>query len=147
MVSLTLRSFAAMLVLIASSACAQTSSAQRPQTVDEIVSSEGSLASGPVAVKGYLRFGDDSRNLWADRKAYLTVKNGDVGPDDPAWNRCITIYDIGRWRQQLLSNNNSYVIVRGVIERHPTKPGEITTSSCSDLGISIENLVKARLKD
>jgi len=60
-----------------------------------------------VSVKGYLRFGDDGRNLWTSEESYTYVRKNYVPPDNPAWSRCIALYDIDGWRKALLSMNTN----------------------------------------
>lgn len=131
----------ASLVLVCS--CAQNLHAQRDQSVDDVVAHESELVGKSITVTGYLRFGDDSRNLWNSRQVYLRVANEDAQPNDPAWNRCITLYDIDGFREKLVAHNNDYVLVSGVVQRLARQEGEITTSSCNELGISVRSL-KAR---
>lgn len=120
--------------------CAQDLHTQRAQTVDDVVARESELVGKPITVTGYLRFGDDSRNLWSNRQVYLRVTNEDTQPDDPAWMRCITLYDIDGFREKLVAHNNDYVLVSGVVQRVDRQEGEITTSSCNELGISVRSL-------
>jgi hypothetical protein len=97
-----------------------------------------------VSVKGYLRFGDDSRNLWNNEESYTYVRKSYVPPNDPAWSRCIALYDINGWRKALLSMNNHYVLISGVVRRYPARDGDIAMDTCSDLGISIRSAESAR---
>jgi hypothetical protein len=110
-------------------------------TVDQVVTRETELLEKPIAVQGFLRFGDDTRNLWADKQAYVTVSEGDLDPADPAWDRCITLYDIDGWRSALLKNDGHQVVVRGTLRRYDRKPQEITLSECSEWGLSIQSVV------
>jgi hypothetical protein len=118
------------------SACAHTRGP--PLTVDEVIRSnpEGEVSS----VRGYLRFGDDSRNLWSSKDAYDVVKTRYVPPNDPAWDHCIALYGVERWRRELLARDKSYVVITGVIHRYPSKEGDISLGSCSDLGVTISSL-------
>jgi hypothetical protein len=118
-------------------ACAHDRPRQQYRSVDDIVRSATILEGQTVSVKGYLRFGDDSRNLWSNKESYTYLKKDYRPPSDPAWNRCIALYDIDGWREKLLSMNNHYVLVSGIVRHYPTRDGEITIDTCSDLGISI----------
>jgi hypothetical protein len=64
------------------------------RSVEDIVGSAAVLEGQMVSVKGYLRFGDDSRNLWSNEKFYTYVSKSYVPPNDPAWSRCIALYDV-----------------------------------------------------
>lgn len=124
----------AILCALLASACAHTK--LQALTVDEMIRSN--LEEGHVvSVKGYLRFGDDSRNLWSNKDAYELVESRYTPQDDPAWNHCITLYGIEDWRKELLAKDRSYVVIAGVIHRYPSKEGDVSVGSCSDLGISI----------
>jgi hypothetical protein len=131
-----------MALLIAG--CASSPRSHKNLSVDDVVRSAGPLEGSAVVVKGYLRFGDDSRNLWESRTAYLTVSNHDVAPDDQAWTHCVTLWDIDGWRSALLEHNNRYVTISGVVRRQPLRDGEIRIGSCSDLGVSIRGLESPR---
>jgi hypothetical protein len=110
------------------------------------VRSHAALEGKEVSVVGYLRFGDDTRNLWNDKEALLAVSGGNVLPNDPAWNRCITLYDADKWRSILLSKDEKYVKVSGIVRFEAARPGEITFGACSDLGISIRSIEDASAK-
>jgi len=121
-------------------ACSSTARAARPLSVDDVIRSATSLEGQTVVVKGYLRFGDDGKNLWASKSAYLAVSGPYVPPNDAAWSRCITLFDIGTWRSGLLARNNEYVLIAGVLHRGPSLDDQINFDSCSDLGISIRSV-------
>lgn len=131
-------------VLVLLSGCAHAPRSEGVQTVDGVVAAEQSLLNKPVTVRGYLRFGDDSRNLWSTRGAYSTVvkdlSRGGLPADDPKWQRCVTLYEIRQWREFLLSHTDKYVTVTGVLRRSPAQPGEISMGACSDLGIEITSV-------
>jgi hypothetical protein len=134
----------ALAVSMVLSGCTIAPHSDGVQTVDEVVATEQALLNKPVTVRGYLRFGDDSRNLWSERDAYSAIvrglERGDLAPDDPQWHRCITLYEIREWREYLLSHTEKYVTVTGVLRLYPAKPGEISMGSCSDLGIEITSV-------
>ena len=132
-----------VLVILANYSYAKTGQPTYYDSIDDVVSNENLYLGKLVLIKGYLRFGDDSRNLWSTRKAYLRVVEQDTMSDDPAWNRCITLYDFEAFREELIAHNNDYVLVRGVIRRSIHQEGEITTSACNELGISVQS-VKSR---
>ena len=127
-------------VTFLASACAHTWNAHEFRSVDDIIRSAAILEGHSVSVRGYLRFGDESKNLWSNRDAYLAVRSRYVAPTDPKWNRCITLYDLDGWRAKLRSSNDRYVVIAGVLRRYPTLPGEINFDSCSDLGVSIQSV-------
>jgi len=124
-------------------ACSLTRLSLESRGVDDVVRSSTTLEGTKVRVRGYLRFGDDSRNLWADRNAYDAVSSAYVSPSDPAWNRCVTLYDIGAWRKDLLARNSTDVVIGGVIRRRAMQEGDVSLSSCSDLGISVLSVESA----
>jgi hypothetical protein len=117
---------------------------QEGRSVDEIVRSATVLEGQMVSVKGYLRFGDDSRNLWSNEAAYTYVSKAYLPPGDPAWNRCIALYDINDWRDTLLSMSSQYVLISGIVRRYPARDGDLTIDTCSDIGISIRLVEPAR---
>lgn len=109
-------------------------------TVDDVILNNKAYLEKPVVVSGYLRFGDDSRNLWSTKQSYVKVTKSDIDPEDAAWNRCITLYDVGSFREDLIKYNNHYVIISGVVRRIIQQEGEITTSACNELGISVRSV-------
>jgi hypothetical protein len=127
-------------ILITLSGCAHNVVPANSIGVDSVVYSATSLEGHQVSVSGYLRFGDDSRNLWSSEAAYLSAKNGKPSARVLATGHCIALYDIEKWRDALLSNNGKNVLVDGVIRRIPLKEGEISLSECSDLGIAIRSI-------
>jgi hypothetical protein len=122
--------------------CVSVSASRSTLTVDQVVVDAKDLLGHSVTVIGFLRFGDDSRNLWTDKRAYVAVSEGDPLPDDLAWDRCLTLYNIDGWRSILLKNDERQVVVRGILQRHVRLPHEITLSECSELGISIESVLR-----
>ena len=114
------------------------------QSVDRVIANESTFIGTFVIVDGYLRFGDDSHNLWADHTAYLAVANHDPPPDDPAWSRCIALYGINGWWETLLKNNGRQVRVRGILQRHVPEPEEVNLSECSDLGLAIKSVTRSK---
>jgi hypothetical protein len=109
-----------------------------------VVASEISVLNKSASVKGYLRFGDDSRNLWSTREAYSRVleqlERKDGALDEALWEHCITLFAINGWREFMLAHNDQYVIVTGVIQRYPAATGEISMGGCNDLGIQITSV-------
>ena len=136
----------AMLVLggLGISCCALAKDTVKSVGVDYVVANAKILEGKEVSVAGYLRFGDDSRNLWANKKAYVSVASGSAGTNGPDWSRCITIYDLSSWRNKLLHMNKSNVVITGTVKSVPLEDGEIRTGSCSDLGVSIKAISKLR---
>ena len=112
------------------------------QSVDSVVALEQQLVGQSIIVRGFLRFGTDSKNLWNDSRAYAAVVNNWFPPDHPAWNRCITLYDIVGWRDFLIANSNMNVVVTGVLRKETREPDEINLDSCSELGVSITSVTK-----
>src|SRR4051812_36692237 len=122
------------------SGCAHQALSPNSMDVDSIIRSATNLEGKQVTVAGYLRFGDDSRNLWSSGDSYIAVKNGQPLPGGALWNHCIALNDINGWRRALLSNNERNVLITGVIHRIPFKDDEISLGACSDLGISIRSV-------
>ena len=114
------------------------------RSVDEVVHSVDAWEGQTVTVKGYLRFGEDSRNLWSDAAAYAYVSKEYRESSDPGWNRCISLFDIDDRRERLLSLNNHSVVVTGVVRHYPREGEEIRLDTCSDIGISIRSVEPAR---
>ncbi len=136
----------ALLVAIALSlsACSQTRPTQVATSVDAVIADEESLLDRAVVIRGYLRFGDDSRNLWSTEHAYRVIEGhisrGELALEDPNWKRCITLYGVGEWRDLLLKRSGDYVVVKGVLRRYASKWGEISLGACSDLGVEIGSI-------
>lgn len=107
-------------------------------SVGEVVTNPGARAGEPIAVTGFLRFGDDAHNLWQDRRSWERVERSAVPPDDPAWNKCITLFGYGPFRDVLLQRDQTVVTVLGPLRAVQTQPGEITMGSCSTAGIEVE---------
>jgi hypothetical protein len=120
--------------------CAYNAAAPNSIGVESVVNSAASLEGKQVTVSGYLRFGDDTRNLWSSKGAYLAIRNGGPHALGLATDHCIALYDITSWRDALLSNDGKSVLIGGVVHRIPLKEGEISLSECSDLGISIRSI-------
>jgi hypothetical protein len=121
-------------------ACVGPSDIGKPLTVDELIQSAASLEGQEVAVLGYLRFGDDSHNLWSSKEALAAVSTDYVPTDDPAWDHCISLFDFGGLRSRLLANDNRTVILIGTVRQIKLKPGELMMSTCSEIGISVQSV-------
>jgi hypothetical protein len=132
------RAAAALLAVVLAPGCAYIATSL---SVDEIVRS--SEEGRTVSVRGYLRFGDDSRNLWSDEDSYDLANHRCLSPGDPAWNHCMTLYEIGRWRSQLLATDRTFVVITGVMHRYPSEEGDISAGACGDLGIAIRSVESA----
>src|SRR5690349_3648842 len=98
MKKLVLLCIVATVVLLGETGCTHAKDVQAVLGVDDIVQSGKAFDGKRVAVRGFLRFGTDSRNLWASKEAYAFVKGQELPPNDPAWGRCITLFDVGKWR-------------------------------------------------
>lgn len=127
----------AMLATSAAMACCASGGLRSAASVDDIVHDQGVLAGTEVSVRGYLRFGDDARNLWADRDVYLRVAEGSRMSTDPLWNRCLTLYDVGAHRARLASLDGKEVVVTGRVRQVVPRPGDVTTSACNTIGIVV----------
>jgi hypothetical protein len=106
--------------------------------VDQVVREQQQYLGQTIAVRGYLLFGDDARNLWNDMDSYKHVKRGYVPPDDPAWKRCITVTGKGLGRERMKKLSGHYVTVKGVLQKHTLPPNVIAFGSCNDLWISMD---------
>ena len=131
---------ALLLLLLLSFACTHGGVAQRPLSVDNILESAVALEGKKVEVRGFLRFGDDTQNVWTSKDAYSAVSNRYVPPESPLWNHCISLFDTARLRATLLQYDSRDVLVRGRVTRHRRDNDDISFSSCSDVGITI-NLI------
>jgi len=128
------------LVFVALLGCAHDASLSDHISVDSLVESASRLEGQQVTVSGYLRFGDDSRNLWSSKIVYMKMKNGSLSASNGPNDHCIALFDIADWRESLLSNNGKDILVSGVVRRIPLKEGEISLSECSDLGVAIRSI-------
>jgi hypothetical protein len=129
----------AALFFAAMSACMDTQCWHEVLGVDKIINSASALQGHLVTVSGYLRFGDDSHNLWSSKGALLAVSKSYVPPDDPAWTHCIGLFDIDGWRARLLALDNSYVIITGALQSGNLHHSEFTMNTCTDSGLSIRS--------
>jgi len=133
------------LCVVMATACAHAEQqGQTYSSVDDVVHSVGAWEGQIVIVKGYLRFGDDSRNLWSNAAAYAYVSKEYREPSDPGWNRCISLFDIDDRRERLLSLNNHSVVIAGIVRHYPRESQEVRLDTCSDIGISIRSVEPMR---
>lgn len=109
-------------------------------TVDSVVRQELVLTGRRITVRGFLRFGDDSRNLWHSKGVLQKVSAGYVSPDDPSWDRCLSLYHTVNVRQKLLTLDNRYVAISGQLVRLKRSDGDVSTSLCSELGIRVDSI-------
>src|SRR5580692_4573666 len=89
-------------------ACIDTGGRHEVLGVDEIIQPASESESHLVTVSGFLRFGDDSHNLWSSKEALLAISKIYVPTDDPVWSHCIGLFDIDGWRARLVALDNSY---------------------------------------
>jgi hypothetical protein len=131
---------ASCLLIILETACAHTGHVQRILSVDDILRSGKTLDGQLVEVRGFVRYGDDSRNLWTSEKAYSKLAGHFVPPSDPDWNHCISLLDSGKWRKLLVQKNGSYIVISGVVRHDPRAEGDINFELCNELGLSIRSI-------
>jgi hypothetical protein len=131
---------AALLLLLSLTACMSVKSPQQRLHVDDILKSANVLEGTEVEVWGFLRFGDDTQNLWSSKNAYSAVSGHFVPPGSPLWNHCISLSDTKKWRAALHQYDSLDVVVRGRITRYQRVNGDITFESCSDVGISVTSV-------
>ena len=86
-----------------------------------------------VTVRGYLRFGDDARGLWQSKQAYR-----DFTPRAPS--ACLTLFNAGAFRTQLLARDNSIVTLVATVRTLHLGPDEIALGWCNDTGLMIEKI-------
>jgi hypothetical protein len=135
---------AALLLFLSLAACMSVKSPQRRLYVDDILKSAGLLEGTQVEVRGFLRFGDDTQNLWSSKDAYSAVSGHFVPPDSPLWNHCISLSDTKKWRAALHQNDSLDVVVRGRVTRYQRNNGDIAFESCSDVGISVASVTAVK---
>jgi hypothetical protein len=128
------------LFLLLSASCIYGSDAQQVLRVDDILESANVLEGKQVEVRGFLRFGDDTQNLWASKDAYSAVSGHYVAPESPLWNHCISLFDTLKLRSSLLRYDSRDVLVRGRVTRYRRDEGDIAFSSCSEIGIAINSI-------
>jgi hypothetical protein len=133
----------AALLFVATSACVETRSFH-VLSVDAIINSASAPEGDVVTVSGYLRFGDDSHNLWSSKEALLAVSKGYVPPKDPAWNHCIGLFDIDGWRSRLIDLDNSHVTITGALQSSHPHHSEFTMNTCTDSGLSIRSVKRRK---
>jgi hypothetical protein len=127
-------------LLISATACTHTAGVQKSLSVDDILKSGTTLEGQLVEVRGFVRFGDDSQNLWTSEDAYSKVARRALPPDDPDWNHCISLFDTGKLRKLLSQKDGQNVIASGVVRRDPRADGAIAFETCSELGLSIRKI-------
>jgi hypothetical protein len=132
------------LLFMALAACVHSKGLQETLGVDDILRSAHTAEGTEVEVRGFLRFGDDTQNLWSSKEAYSAVSGHYVPPDSPLWNHCISLFDTMTLRAALLKYDSFDVIVRGRVKRYRQVNGGITFESCSDVGISISSVTLAK---
>lgn len=103
-----------------------------------VATNAGARAGERVAVTGFLRFEDDAHNLWQDRQSWEYVQHNAVPPNDPAWNRCITLFGYGPFRDLLLQRDQTVVTILGRVRVVQMRPEEIAIGSCSTAGVEVE---------
>lgn len=140
-----IKSIIALFVALAISAAASAGD-RTPHwiKVSEVIAKYDELLGRKVAIRGYLRFGDDSRNLWDEKDVYIDAKEGRVNIDTASSSKCITLYDIGRYRKILLKYNQHNVIIYGTIKRVPLGEDEISLGSCNEIGVSVDRVLGLR---
>ena len=111
---------------------------QSSLSVGELATDARARSGERVAVTGFLRFGDDAHNLWHDRQSWEHVERNAVPPNDPAWNRCITLFGYGSFRDVLLQRDQTVVTIRGRVRVVQAQPEEIMLGSCSTAGVEVE---------
>ncbi|ATY33704.1 hypothetical protein CVN68_18520 [Sphingomonas psychrotolerans] len=87
-----------------------------------------------IEVRGFLRYGDDARGVWQSQASYR-----DYTPE--AAPACITLWNAGAFREQLLRRDGSTITITGKVRvEPPLHAGEISLGRCSDVGLVIERL-------
>ena len=107
-------------------------------SVDQVVTGARTWSGERVVVTGFLRFGDDAHNLWHDRQSWEHVERSYIPPNDPAWNRCITLFGYGPFRNVLLQRDQTIVTIRGRVTVAQPRAEEIMLGSCSTTGVELE---------
>lgn len=110
--------------------CATHSARPSIDVQSALAASEGQR----VEVRGFLRYGDDARGLWQSKASYFNF----TPAAEPA---CITLWNAGSFRKQLLRRSNATVTIIG--KRHvepPLQIDQIALSRCSDTGLIIERV-------
>lgn len=133
-----------VLVLLLSAACSYGWGTPQILRVDDILESATALEGRQVEVKGFLRFGDDTQNLWTSRDAYSAVSGRYVPPESPLWNHCVSLFDTKKLRSTLLRYDSRDVLVRGRVTHYRRDSGDIAFSSCSEVGIAIVAVTLSR---
>jgi hypothetical protein len=87
-----------------------------------------------IEVRGFLRYGDDARGMWQSQASFR-----DYTPESaPA---CITLWNAGAFREQLLRRDRSMITITGKVRvEPPLHPDEISLGRCSDVGLIIERI-------
>jgi hypothetical protein len=137
-------SVALILLSMALAACVHSKGLQDALGVDDLLKSARTVEDTEVEVRGFLRFGDDTQNLWSSKEAYSAVSGHYVPPDSPLWNHCISLFDTLTLRADLLKYDAFNVVVRGRLKRYRQDNGGITFESCSDVGISVSSVTLAK---
>jgi hypothetical protein len=126
----------AIFLFVATASCAHAPQSPRALSVDAIIRGSDNLEGKIVTLNGFLRFGDDSHNIWSDQKTLSYVENSVFYSRDPIWSRCITLFEIDGFRTNLLYLDRRYVTITGVLHRAVPVADDVNLGSCSSLGIS-----------
>ena len=91
-----------------------------------------------ISISGFLTFGDDKHNVWESRKEYEYIRRERPPRNDPAWGKCISLMNYGKFRSKLLRYNGKQVKITGYISRQTPASDEINLGSCNDVSLSLE---------
>lgn len=109
--------------------------AQSRFDIERIAASPSTFEGQRVTITAYLKFGDDQHALFPSLHAYEALDA--AAADDPAWKRCLTIWNYRLWRKELKLLRDSTVTITGVVRTVSRKFGEVHWD-CSDTGVEIE---------
>lgn len=108
--------------------------------VEDVAEAPVDLAGKQVAVRGFVRFGDDTKNLWADERTYLAALNGTGNLQELSSHKCLSLYTSKKFSSRLRHFDKRLVTIYGKVYRYKYVPGDINLGYCNDLGIIVTGI-------
>lgn len=128
-----------MFLLITLWGCTKPSIRHDLKNVQDIISNQSIYLGEQVSVKGYLRYGDDAKNIWVDGSTYSKLSDSNIKPSDPAWKMCLGIYkDASLWKKLRRLDKENVIITGKLVIRKSDEV--IYLGRCRALGIEIESI-------
>ena len=121
---------AALPVLLVLAGCARPVPALQPQTV---LAAPADYQGKRIVVRGYLRYGDDSRSLWQSIETYRASRSA-------ARTACLTLFNADAFHTRLRQFADSTVTLTGTVRTMHLAPEQSALGWCNDTGLMIERI-------